>query len=629
MIVPYLSSRPLKGSAVRGRGPPSRKVHGDDSSEFHHSPARNSAEHIGEPVRKYPGRFRQLWAVRFPPGGRAGRHRLTRGCDQARTGRSAADDACPGAPENHGGERVVTTSGPVHRRRRPALAVLSAVLIVAVMDNTIMNVALRTIQHDLGASNADLQWCLDSYIVAFAAFLFTGGVSADRFGRRRTLTAGLLVFGGASLLAAFAGSAGELIAARALMGVGAAVIPTTTLAIIINIFPAQERARAIGAWATAAGVAIAVGPITGGLLLGRFWWGSIFLVNVPLVIGSVLLIGRLVPESRNPANSRFDPAGVVVSVLAIGALVFGVITGGERGDWLSAGAVVPVVLGIALLGLLVVVERRIAAPALDVGLFRSARFSAGTGSIALAFFAMMGALFVLTFYFQLVHGYSPMESGLLMVPMAAGSVFLANRSVVLAARFGVRNVVAGGATAMALTFLGYLAAEPDTPVLVLAGLQLLFGLGFGSIMAPGTAALMSVVPPEKAGAGQAVSQTVRQVATALGVAAVGSVLTSVYRSSLGDAVDALPAGLREQAAGSIGGAFRALEAAPGSAPRLAGQAVAAYQDSMHVTMALTAAVALLAAVVALRWLPGRATAAATAVTAEAAARTPAPAGAAG
>ncbi|WP_371616942.1 MFS transporter [Streptomyces sp. NBC_00454] len=500
----------------------------------------------------------------------------------------------------------------VHRRRWSILVVLSLVVTVAVMDNTIMNVALRTIQHDLHASNADLQWGLDSYIVAFAAFLFTGGVIADRFGRKKTLIAGLVLFGGASLVAAFAGSATDLIIWRAVMGIGAAVIPTTTLAVIINIFPPQERAKAIGGWATAAGVAIAVGPLTGGVLLENFWWGSIFLINGPLVVVAVLLIAWMVPESKNPANNKFDPVGVLISIVAIGALVYGVITGGERGSWLTTDALLPIGVGVALLVLLVVVESRIAVPALDVKLFRSARFSAGSGSIALAFFAMMGALFVTTFYFQLVHDYSPFQSGLLMVPMAAASMFMSTRSAKLAARFGPRYIVAGGTVAMALTFLGFIATGPTTPVAYLIGLQFLFGLGFGSIMAPGTASLMSVVPPEKAGAGQAVAQTVRQVATALGVAVIGSLLSSVYRSSLGSAVDVLPAELREQAAGSIGGTFRALETAPQLAPELAGQAIAAYQDSMQITMLTAAAVALVAAFVALRWLPGKAPAAAPA-----------------
>ncbi|HEX5496858.1 MAG TPA: MFS transporter [Mycobacteriales bacterium] len=497
-----------------------------------------------------------------------------------------------------------------HKRRRAILVLLAVTVLVVVMDITILNVALDSIQKGLKASNAGLQWSLDSYMIAFAAFLFTGGVCADRFGRKKTLVAGLVLFGATSALAAFSGSVGELIAWRGLMGVGAAVVPTVTLAIIINVFPPAERPGAIAVWAAAAGVAFAAGPIVGGLLLEKFWWGSVFLINAPLVVVGVLLIGWIVPESRNPNNTRFDPLGTLLSILAIGALVYGIVTGGDHDDWSSPRTLGPILGGIALVAVLVAVERRLAAPSLDVSLFRSARFSAGTGAIALAFFALMGAIYVTTFYFQAVLGYSPLKAGLLMLPMGLGSVFMSSRCPTLVPRLGARIVVAAGTTAMAVTFLAYSQFGRDTSTLMIAVVQLVFGLGWGCIMAPATASLMSVVPPARAGAGQAVSQTVRQVAAALGVAVIGSVLGAAYRTSIASAVGALPAGLRAEATGSIGGTLHAVSVAHLSGPDgparvLLDRASQAYLSGMRVTMFVVAAVALLATLVSLRWLSGR------------------------
>ncbi|MFR9798370.1 MFS transporter [Streptomyces sp. MS06] len=490
-------------------------------------------------------------------------------------------------------------------RRRAILALLAITVLIVVMDLTIINVALNPIQQSLDASNAELQWSLDSYLITFAAFLFTGGVCADRFGRKKTLMLGLLVFGVTSVLGAYAGSITELIVWRSIMGVGAAVVPTVTLAVIVNAFPPMERPKAIAAWAAAAGVAFAVGPVLGGLLLDRFWWGSIFLINAPLVVVGLVLMGWLVPESKNPAPARFDPLGVLLSVVAVGLLVYGIVKGGEENEWLSAATLGPLVGGVVLMVLLVVMEARMAAPSLDVSLLRSARFAAGSGSIALCFFALIGAIFILQFYFQAVLGYSPLRAGLLMLPMGIGSVVMSARSPELMIRFGPRAVVAAGSLGMAVSFVISSRLSADPPVRLLVVAQLIFGLGWGCIMAPATASLMSVVPPVKAGAGQAVSQTVRQLAGALGVAVIGSILGVVYRSDMEGSVGVLPAELREEAAGSIGGTLRAVNAANlgDQAPALVDKAVDAYLSGMEVTMLVAAGVALLSAAVALRWLP--------------------------
>ncbi|MGW0854217.1 MFS transporter [Streptomyces sp. NPDC002690] len=490
-------------------------------------------------------------------------------------------------------------------RRRAILALLAVTVLIVVMDLTIINVALNPIQQSLDASNAELQWSLDSYLITFAAFLFTGGVCADRFGRKRTLIFGLVVFGVSSALGAYADGVGELIVWRSVMGVGAAVVPTVTLAILMHVFPPMERPKAIAAWAGAAGVAFAVGPVLGGALLEHFWWGSIFLINVPLIAVGLALIVWLVPESKNPAPAKFDPLGVLLSVVAVGLLVYGIVTGGEDNDWLGVETLGSIIGGLALIALLVVIEKRMSAPSLDVSLLRNSRFSAGSGAIALCFFALIGAIFITQFYYQAVLGFSPMEAGFLMLPMGIGSVFMSARCPKLVMRFGPRAVVAAGSVVMAISFLITSQFTEDTPTWLLIVAQFVFGLGWGSIMAPATASLMSVVPPVKAGAGQAVSQTMRQVAGALGVAVIGSVLGGVYRSGMEDSVKVLPAPLREEASGSIGGTLRAVNAAKlgDQAPALIDKAVDTYLSGMEVTMFLAAAAALLSAAVALRWLP--------------------------
>jgi EmrB/QacA subfamily drug resistance transporter len=493
-------------------------------------------------------------------------------------------------------------------RQRAILALLATTVLIVVMDLTIINVALNSIQHALHASNAQLQWSLDSYLITFAAFLFTGGVLADRFGRKRTLLGGLVVFGVSSVLGAYSGGIGALIVWRTIMGIGAAAVPTVTLTILMVVFPPAQRPKAIALWAAAAGVAFAVGPVLGGVLLQNFWWGSIFLINAPLAVVGVVLIAWLVPESKNPAPPKFDPLGVVMSVAAIGLLVYGIVRGGENDHWLSAGTLAALIGGVVLVAALVAVERRMPNPSLDVSLLRSSRFSAGTAAIALCFFSLLGAIFVTQFYYQAVMNFSAIRSGLLMVPMGIGSLFMSSRCPALAARFGPRAVVAGGSIVMAVSFVLSSTFGTGTSTWLLIVAQLVFGLGWGCIMAPATASLMSVVPLPKAGAGQAVSQTFRQVAGALGVAVIGSILGVVYRSSMGDSVNVLPKGMRSEAAGSIGNTLQAVQSAKlgSQAPALVHKAVDSYLSGMQITLLVAAAVALLSAAVSLRWLPNQA-----------------------
>jgi MFS transporter, DHA2 family, multidrug resistance protein len=507
----------------------------------------------------------------------------------------------------------------IHARRWYILAVLVTSLLVVILDNTILNVALKTIQVDLEATQSDMEWAVNSYVLVFAGLLFTWGVLGDRFGRKRVLLIGLAVFGATSALSAFSQSSGQLIGARALMGIGAAAVLPQTLSIITNVFEPEERGRAIGVWAGFSGLAIAIGPVTGGFLLEHFWWGSVFLINVPVVIVGMVAIAVLVPESKDPQPGRVDPAGVLLSIAGLVLLVYGIIKGGQTTEWASPQVLGTMLAGLALLALFVLVERRSDHPSLDISLFRQAQFSAATAAIGLAFFALMGVTFYLSFYLQAVRGYSALEAGLCLLSVAGAIAFAAPRSGRLAQRYGARAVCGTGLTVVAITFASFRFIEADTALWVVLVLLFVQGLGMGNVMAPATNSVMSAVPRHKAGAGSAVSTTIRQVGGAFGVAILGSLLSASYRSSLGSAGDALPERFRgDEVSESIGGTLTAIgrtadAVAQGDLPRqaLAGlpglqQAASdAFVHAMHLTSLVAGAASLLGAIVVWVWLPGR------------------------
>src|SRR3954453_2728712 len=329
-----------------------------------------------------------------------------------------------------------------HPRRWAILGVLVVSLPVVVLDNTVLNVALRTIadpDHGLGASQSQLEWAINSYTLVFAGLLFTWGVLGDRAGRRRILLLGMVLFGAASLLSAYADTPTQLIWARALMGIGGAAVMPSTLSVISNVFDPRERARAIGVWAGAVGLAVAIGPVVGGALLEHFWWGSVFLINVPIVIAGVVAVLAIVPESRDPKPGRIDIVGVLLSIAGLGTLVYGVVYGGDHGFGQPASWG-PIVIGAAVLALFVWYERRISFPSLDVRLFGDPRFSAAVAAVGLVFFAAMGSMFFTAFYLHLVCGYSPLPSGLLMVRFAVSQLVFAPRSAAMVRRFGPKLV---------------------------------------------------------------------------------------------------------------------------------------------------------------------------------------------
>ena len=360
------------------------------------------------------------------------------------------------------------TIDPVqHARRWKTLAVLSLSLVIIGLDNTILNVALPTLQHEFDASPSKLQWMVDSYLLVFAGLLLVFGVLGDRFGRKRALQAGISIFGLASLGALVADSADQVIAVRAAMGVGAALIMPATLSVIANLFTGKERAKAIAIWAALAAVGIGLGPLTGGLLLEWFDWSSVFMVNVPFAAAALLLGIRYVPESRDPRPGSFDLPGAALSTAGFSLLVYAIIEAPGQG-WTSGLILGLLAASVVLLGTFLWWERRTDEPMLDLNFFSSASFSVGTTVVSIAFFGLLGGIFALTQYLQFVHGYSAIKAGAIMSPIALGLMMGAGSSSMAAERLGVARVVAAGLSGLAAMLALTTLWEPQTGAFALA-----------------------------------------------------------------------------------------------------------------------------------------------------------------
>ncbi|MDC7339323.1 MFS transporter [Streptomyces lydicus] len=511
-----------------------------------------------------------------------------------------------------GGPPVRQVPDRIHRRRWAILYTLMLSLLIVVLDNSILNVAMKTIATPrptgLGATQSELEWAINAYTLVFAGLLFTSGLLGDRLGRKKVLLFGLAVFGAGSVLAAFAGSPTQLIAFRAVMGLGGAFVMPATLAVLMNVFERDEQPRAIGIWAGGVGLAIAIGPIAGGLLLDRFWWGSVFLVNVPIVLIALTAMLILVPDSRDPAPGRMDPAGVLLSVVGLVLLVYGIIKGGQLADFTDPQVVGTVAGGLVVLGVFVVHQKRSDHPSIDIGYFRKPAFSAAVAAIALVFFSLMGVTFFIVFYVQSVRGYSPLQAGLLILPLAAAQLIFAPRARLAVDRFGARAVCTFSMFVVADTMVGLLLLDTDTPLWVMEALFFLQGAGMAHIMPPVTVAIMQSLPREKAGSGSALNNVFRQVGGTLGVAVLGSLLSTSYRDRIQGRLDALP-GLPAAARHAAGESIEAtlgLAAGMGPAGRpLAAAADRAFLHAMHVTALGSAAVSIVGALVVLAFLPGK------------------------
>lgn len=448
------------------------------------------------------------------------------------------------------------TNGEGHPRRWAILGVLVVSLLIVVLDNTVLNIALPTIQRDLGASAGELVWAIDSYILAFAALLFTWGALGDRYGRKRILVIGLIIFGIASAASAFAATPGQLIAFRAVMGVGGAAVMPTTLAIITVVFPPHERGKAIGAWAGAVGAAVALGPVLGGLLLQHpewsSWitgndWGAVFLINVPIVILGLIGVWRIVPESRDPNPRRLDLVGLVLSVVGLTLLIYGIIHASSTLSWTDPGVVVPMLAGIAVIGLFLWYEARSDHKSFDVSLFANRGYAISLSAVTLAFFALSGITFTLPFYLQILRGYDTLAAGLCFVPFAVGQILAAPRSAGMVLKFGYRAVMTTGLILVAVSLIGLLFVGMATPIWIVLVIFFIFGFGMGNVIAPASTVMQNVLPLARAGAGSAVQNTVRQVGGALGVAIIGTVLATQYATRVATSLDGLPADVPEDA----------------------------------------------------------------------------------
>ncbi len=493
----------------------------------------------------------------------------------------------------------------IHLRRWLILAVLCLSLVLVVLGNTSLNVALPTLVRELHASGSQLQWIVDAYGLVFGGLLLSAGAIGDRFGRKGALQNGLVIFGLASLGATMATRPEHVIAARAAMGIGAAFIMPATLSILTNVFPPQERGRAIGIWAAFAGVGGAIGPIVGGWLLDNFFWGSIFFLNVIVVVAALVAGFFLVPTSRDPQHTRLDPTGAVLSIVALGALLYGIIQGPGDG-WtapLTLGAFATAgVVGTAFVRW----ELRAEHPMLPMQYFRDPRFSIGSVAIALAFFAMFGTFFLLTQYLQFVLGYSPLEAGVRTGPIAVSLMISAPNSDRLAQRFGANRVVGTGLVVVAVGLVGLSLVTISTPYWVLAIVLFVVGMGMGSSMAPSTGSIMAAMPLSKAGVGSAVNDTSREVGGAVGVAVLGTLLNAGYRSNLDSQVTGLvPDSVRQAAGESVGAAIGIANRLGDAGQPLFEAARTSFTDAMGVSFLVGAGMAIVGAVVAWTRMPAR------------------------
>jgi EmrB/QacA subfamily drug resistance transporter len=500
---------------------------------------------------------------------------------------------------------------------KPKPLILISLLLAAFvinLDTTIVNVALPTLVRELHASNSQLQWVVDAFNLLFAGSVLAVGSLSDRFGRKGMLLAGLSVFGLASLAGGLTDSAGALIAARSVMGVGAAMVFPSTLSLISNVFTERrERARAIGLWGAITGAAIALGPIVGGWLLQAFGWRSIFFAMTPIAAIAGVLVARDVPTSRDLHAPRTDRAGFALSSVMVGLLVYTVIEAPNHG-WGSARTLGSFALTAVLAAAFVTWERRTEQPMLDLRLFGNPRFTAASASVAISFFALSGFIFLVTQYFQFLKGYGPLSTGVRLLPVAASVAISSILGARLAVRLGTKLVVASGLFSMAAFYLWVSTASASTGYGTIAAQMVVGGTGLGLTSAPATEAIMGVVPKAKAGVGSAVNDATRLLGGTLGVAVIGSVYASLYASRLATALPAaLPATVARTAHASVGAALTAASklgsaGRPVLASAVHDAASAAFFDGFHAANYLAAGVAAAGAVMALWLLPAYPTA---------------------
>ena len=492
----------------------------------------------------------------------------------------------------------------IYHRRWAILATmcLSLVLIVATVSS--VNVAIPALAgSELRPSDTQILWIVDAYALVFAALLLPAGALGDRFGRKGALLIGLVIFAVASAVCAFMTNANALIACRAIMGIGAALIMPSTLSLLQSCFPRRERAKAIAMWSGFAGAGGAIGPILGGLLVGHFWYGSVFLVAAPIAAVAFVASAILAPNSREAVSHSLDFPGAALSITGFAALLAAIIEGPERG-WTDPLVVGGFVVAVVCLVGFVFYEKRAAEPMLDMKFFNNRRFAMGSMGITVTFFAMFSMFFLLTQYLQYVQGYSPLSAGLRGLPFAVTMIAVSPRAPLIAQKIGAKKAVAGGMVSLVVGLLLLSTVGLGTSYWFVALCLIFAGYGVASSMPSLSSGIVQSVPLDKAGVGSAVNDTTREVGGAIGIAVIGSIVNSIYRSNIGSSLAQLPAELQELASDNIAkalGISAALDPEAGSQLRTAVQQ--AFVDGMHVALRLAAVVVALGAVVMYRRLP--------------------------
>jgi DHA2 family multidrug resistance protein-like MFS transporter len=484
------------------------------------------------------------------------------------------------------------------RSRWWALAALALCTLAIGLDSTVLSVALPTLAADLHATTGDLQWITTSYLLVMAAALLPAGMLGDRFGRKRMLLGALVVFGAASLACAYAASTGQLIAARAALGLGAAVLMPLTAAVLTVLFEPAERPKALTVWVTASALGVPLGPLAGGWLLDNFWWGSVFLINVPMVLAGLVAVALWVPESHGDRARRFDPAGILLSTAGLVALLYGVVEAGERG-WTDPRSLLTAGAGVFVLALFLAWQRRARAPLVDLALFGSRAFTWGAVLSTVASFGMFGMLFALPQFFQAVGGNDALGTGLRLLPVIGGLLVGARIAGRLVPRLGARAVVTTGLVLMAAGLFAGAATRPDTGYGYVAAWISVAGIGLGCTLPPAMNAALGALSRERSGAGSGLIQAMRQVGGAVGVTVLGSVLNGAYR----DRVDVT--GLSAPAAGTVRDSATAGVAVADSLgdPVLLGSVHAAFTAGMDLALVAAGGVAVAGAALALLFLP--------------------------
>ena len=475
------------------------------------------------------------------------------------------------------------------------------------LDNTILIIALPTLARDLQATAADLQWMVDAYILVFAGFLLLAGALADRFGRRRLLVIGLILFGVGSALAPLVQDADQLIALRAFMGLGASFMMPSTLSIIADVFDSEERPKAIAAWGSISAIGIVAGPVIGGWLLDHFAWPAVFVVNVPFVIVGILATRAVVPESRAPGRVSLDIVGAALSVVGLVSLVYAIIEVPSRG-WDDPAVSATLVIATVTLTGFVIWERRATAPMLDIGLFRDQGFAAACLSVTLVFFALNGALFFLTQYMQGVQGLDALGTGLRFIPVAIGVMFGSGVSAAATRRLGARVVTSAGLALMAIGLAAFAFLQVDSGDAFIASLLFLCSAGIGLAMTPATDTILGALPPDQFGVGSAVNDTTREIGGALGVAILGSLFAGSYASQLRPQLPSnVPEDVARVVTESLAGTLAVAEQVGGAMGQaLVATAQEAFVSAMSLTTVVGAVIALMGVLVAVIWMPNRA-----------------------